>query len=88
MQVKVAKSVGDQETLVANYFTMKKCVDIGLKTYGPKLVHEATQKMSMRAFSKRVGLSIGYLSMVASGKTVISKKAYLRIAKELRGCLR
>lgn len=79
-----SKAIDDQVVAIVNYQSAKRRAENGLRDLGPLLISEATSKISLRALSRRVGLSATYLSNVANRKITMSHKAFLRVAKELK----
>ena len=51
---------------------------LAAEVYGPRGV------MTLREAARRSGLSAGYLSAVANGRSVISPAAYVRVAELVR----
>ena len=68
---------------IEHFYKYKELADYICREEGPRLIEAATQTISLRELGRRTGLSSTYLSLVKTGKTVLSTAAFLKIANEV-----
>lgn len=68
---------------IEQFYESKRLADYICRDEGPRLIQAATQTISLRELGRRTGLSSTYLSLVKTGKTVLSTAAFLKIANEV-----
>lgn len=78
------KEISVQVTEIYRYNLARKRLRDNLKKIGPKLICEATERMTLRELAKKAKLSPTYLSRVSREHVVLSKNAFLQLAKVIR----
>lgn len=68
---------------IHHFLETKKMAIWICRQHGPQLIDGATATISLRELSRKTGLSITYLSLAKTGKTVLSPAAFLKIANEV-----